>query len=332
MARKTWIDFAAVRDALSFHDVLTHYEIDHPTGTAQVKIHCPFHDDRTPSCSINLTGKKFNCFGCDAQGNLLDFIILMEGGDTDDHTARYAAAETAVGIMGRDLKEFGRASAPKSKTKAKVKAAPKSAPPADDTPAPPIANPLFEKELKLQFDHPFLAARDVTPEQAERFELGYCKAGLMRGRIAIRLHNRDGEALGYVGRYASEDIPDGTERYLFPKDFHKSLELWNLHRALTLEKRFLVVVEGYWSTIRLHDLGIPTAALMGSSVSPEQAELIRTVGIRHALLLLDGDDPGRKAAPAAAHVLSQHVYVRTLVLPEGEKPDSVPAKFLEPFL
>ena len=70
---------------------------------------------------------------------------------------------------------------------------------------------------------------------------------------------------------------------------------------------------------------------MGTSVSPQQAEMIRELGWRYVILLLDGDDAGRNATKEASYILSQHVYVRSVVLPDGEKPDSVEEGFLSQF-
>jgi len=130
----------------------------------------------------------------------------------------------------------------------------------------------------------------------------------MKGRIAIPIHNQLGELVAYVGRYANEHIPGKVDRYRFPKRFLKSLELYNIHLAMTLEKRYLVLVEGYWSAIRLHE-----------------------AGFKFVTQLLDGDDAGRSAAKENAHILAQHVYVRTIEMPDDEKPDTVSEDFLKQF-
>ena len=84
-----------------------------------------------------------------------------------------------------------------------------------------------------------------------------------------------------------------------------------------------MLVEGYWSTFRLHALGVPVAALMGSSVSEEQLALLRERGTRFVTLLLDGDDPGRKARERVLPDLARAFFVRAPLLPDGEKPDTL---------
>ena len=347
MSRKQWIDFTAVREALDFPTVLSHYGIDAPSAQNQFKVHCPFHEDSTPSCSINSGKGIFKCFGCNTQGNVLEFVIYMEDGNPESKEDMYAGAQMAISIMGKSPDDFTRPNSGKSaKTASRTSKKKTAAPPSsvtrktaqkpkpdasEDVETEPRQNKPFGRELELEHEHPFLIERGIEPELAEEYGIGFCNAGIMKGRIAIPIHSLEGEVMAYAGRYASEDIPEGTDRYRFPKRFLKSLELYNLHRAVALKKRYLVIVEGYWSAIRLNEAGIPAAALMGTSLSPAQGELVRKAGFRHAILLLDGDEAGRKAAPEAAFVLSQHVYVRTMELPDDVKPDTVSEDFLNQF-
>ena len=343
--KKIWIDYAAVREALDFEDVLDHYGFARSGSGEQRKIHCPFHEDRTPSCSIN-TGKGiFKCFGCDAKGNVLEFVALMERGDPGNLDDLHKAAEIAIDIMERRPEDFGKPqgsrkrSATPAKSERRHKPAPKkpaakprSAKKEDNDSAEDAPNPVLEISLDLDPEHPFLTDRGIARATAERYEMGYCSSGIMKGRIAIPIHNADGELVAYVGRYAGEDVLDGEDRYRFPKRFKKSLELFNIHRATALDKRFVVLVEGFWSAMRLHDLGIPAAAIMGTTLSAAQAERVAKSGFKYAVLLLDPDDAGRKAAPDNAGRLAEHVYVHTVWVPDGEKPDSVSKSFLERFL
>ena len=74
-------------------------------------------------------------------------------------------------------------------------------------------NPVLDLKLKLDHEHPFLAERGITPEVAEAFGIGFADRGIMKDRIAIPIHNERGELVAYAGRYAKEDVPDGTLRY-----------------------------------------------------------------------------------------------------------------------
>lgn len=346
MAKSGLLDFTAVREAVSFVDVLEHYGLspDKDPGD-QFKIRCPFHDDQTPSCSINLTKGIFNCFGCTAEGNVLDFIRLKEEYGPKD---TYKAALKALEIIGADPAEYrkggqgptkpktarsGRKSSNKGETSAAAaKAAlgqPEPVSEAADIQTELEPNLVLDLTLDVNPDHPFLAQRGVTPEIAQAYGIGHCSKGIMRGRIAIPIHNQDGELVAFAGRYAADEVPKDTIRYKLPKGFNKSLELWNLHRAKVLGKRFVVVVEGYWSTIRLDQAGIPTVALMGTSMSDFQATALAEAGFRYALVLLDGDEGGREAIPAVVSVLSHHLYVKTISLSDGVKPDTMPQELVD---
>ena len=78
------VDFEALKAQADFRTVLAHYGFAAGRGD-QFTIRCPFHDDRTPSCSINVSKGLFHCFGCPASGNVLDFVHRMEarGGEVE---------------------------------------------------------------------------------------------------------------------------------------------------------------------------------------------------------------------------------------------------------
>ncbi|MDA2927728.1 toprim domain-containing protein, partial [Acidobacteria bacterium AH-259-G07] len=104
------------------------------------------------------------------------------------------------------------------------------------------------------------------------FGLGYCKRGLMKNRIAIPIHDEKGKLAAYAGRWAGDELPEGEEKYKLPLGFKKSHVLFNLHRVTGAER--IVIVEGYWSVFRLHQLGIQAVALMGTTLSQAQENLL----------------------------------------------------------
>jgi DNA primase len=122
------------------------------------------------------------------------------------------------------------------------------------------------------------------------------------------------------------DLPRGVPKYILPRGFEKRRVLFNLHRVSGAEH--LVVVEGYWSVFRLHALAVPTIALMGRTLSPEQETLLIDSGVRRLTLLLDGDRPGREATLELLPRLACPFFIRVVHLPDGAQPDTVPEKFL----
>ncbi len=285
---------------------------------------CPFHKETKPSCKIALERKIFQCFGCATKGNVLEFVALMEGNRSD---LRGAALRLAAICKIPLAPPRGAGNAIGARERRKGEAAPK--PPADPEPAisdAPVAsdepiNPPLPFALKLDPVHPYLAERVISPKLIELFGLGFCSRGSMAGRICIPIHNEQGELVAYAGRWPADDVPDGQERYKLPAKFQKSRVLFNLHRVT--RRNHIVLVEGYWSAIRLHALGIPVAGLMGWSVSLEQIALMHERGIRFVTLLLDGDETGRRGRERVLPDLANSFFVRAPVLPDGEKPDTL---------
>ena len=75
------VDFADIKSRADFRAILAHYGIALVGHRDQAKICCPFHDDRDPSCSVNLAKGVFNCHACHHAGNVLDFVHRMETRD-----------------------------------------------------------------------------------------------------------------------------------------------------------------------------------------------------------------------------------------------------------
>jgi DNA primase len=318
-----YIDFAFVKENASFERVLAHYELECRGSGVQRSVLCPFHPDKKPSCRVELDKKIFHCFACKTSGNILEFVAKLEDSDLR------AAAIKIAGICAiATAASRGRAAAsPRSaEHRRKGAGAPKPPPkPKTPSPAPPAPseapiNPPLSFALKLDAEHPYLAARGVSAATVAEFGLGFCNRGVMAGRICVPIHNAAGELVAYAGRWPGEP-PEGVERYRLPAKFEKSRVLFNLHRVAAGEH--IVLVEGYWSVFRLHGWGVPVAALMGSSVSEEQLALLRERGTRYVTLLLDGDDAGHRSRERALPALASAFLVRAPVLPDGEKPDTL---------
>ena len=334
-----YVDFSFVKEHADFAVVLTHYDLQ-STGTGdQRRVRCPFHRDRRPSCQVNVERKIFHCFSCEAKGNILEFVARIDG-NPDDLRAAAIKISAICGIETAPPKPAARhgerqgtqhAEAPAKASRARRGSAGKSArravheapaEPAEEPAAEGPVNPPLTFALKLEPEHPYLAERGISPETITEFGLGYCARGMMAGRICIPVHDAAGNLVAYAGRYASDEVPEDVERYKLPPKFQKSRVLFNLHRLPPGMN--IVLVEGYWSVFRLHALGVPVVGLMGWSVSAEQLALLRERGVRFVTVLMDGDDAGRKAREKVLPALADAFFVRAPVLPDGEKPDTLP--------
>jgi DNA primase len=112
MADNRRVDFVDLRKRADFRAVLNHYGIT-PRGKGdQVKIPCPFHDDVEPSCSVNHVKRVYNCFGCHAGGNVLEFVHEMENRNGQGVTLRQAGILLAE-VSGIELPPGNGAQRPK---------------------------------------------------------------------------------------------------------------------------------------------------------------------------------------------------------------------------
>ena len=148
----------------------------------------------------------------------------------------------------------------------------------------------------------------------------------MKNRIAIPIHDEEGKLVAYAGRWAGDELPEGENKYMLPRGFKKSQILFNLHRVTGA--KVLVIVEGYWSVFRLHQLGIPAVALMGRTLSQKQEALLIASKVSHLILMLDGDDAGQEAQAELLPRLARHFFTKVSKLPEGDQPDTTDEKLL----
>ena len=168
-----------------------------------------------------------------------------------------------------------------------------------DADEPPPNQPLTFTFRHLDPTHPFLAEQGLTEETIATFGLGYhAGRGILHGRIVIPIHDDQGQLIAYAGRWPGNDAPEGEPKYKFPPNFHKSLVLYNLHRAREHAGEGLIVVEGFFSGVfTLWQQGRKNVvAIMGSALSEAQERLIvQTVGQRgRVLLIFDDDEAGKR--------------------------------------
>jgi DNA primase len=309
MAKSSFVDFKAVKAAVKMEDVLKHYGLldkmkqtgDNLSGC------CPIHEGTNPTqFRVSLSKNLWNCFSeCKNGGNVLDFIAQME--DVSIH----AAAHKAIEWFKLDLKALSKGSSDRPKDR---KEAPAEEEPEPETEKSEPNKPLKFRLEKLHGDHPFLVSeRGLTPETIETFGVGFCAKGMMGGRIAIPIANDKGEVVAYAGRLPEEPADD-KPKYKLPPGFRKSLELFNIERAVKEPAEApLVVVEGFFDCMALHQNGCKkSVALMGTTLSTEQEDLIlkHTGENTPVIIALDEDDGGRGARMEIAGRLSLHRFVR----------------------
>jgi hypothetical protein len=184
--------------------------------------------------------------------------------------------------------------------------------------------PILPFSLRLRDWHPYLEQRGINRQTAALFGAGYYAGeGFLQGRVVFPIHNPEGGLIAYAGRSL-----DGSEpRYLFPAGFRKSAVIFNLHRAIigsaASATRRAVVVEGFFDCLKVNQAGHGNVvALMGASLSDTQAMLLER-HFRELVLMLDGDEPGRRASRMVAAQLRGRLPLRIAWAPEGRQPDQL---------
>ena len=205
-----------------------------------------------------------------------------------------------------------------------------------------MINPPLGFELKdLDAEHPYLLSRGFTPETIQHFGLGFCSRGLLKGRVAIPLHDVAGALVGYAGRVVDDaTITEDNPRYRFPGkrerdgtvfEFRKTLFLYNGFR-LKAPVDDLVVVEGFTGVWWLHQNGLPdVAATMGADCSEKQAELIVALVKPNGRVWIapDGDKAGERHAQTLLSLISPHRFVRWVKMADGKQPTDLSVEQLK---
>ncbi len=328
-----WVDFKAVKAAVSITAVLQHYQVALKKSTGgEFRGPCPIHQSKTRGDSFHVSPEKnaFQCFTCDAKGNVLDFVAAMEQCSVRDAALKL---QDWFGLAGGPLAQPSRPtprlhSGARQRADKDTRPSQRSAPATGPELAPEkragdgvgtIINPPLKFQLKgVDCSHPYLAGRGISRETAEAFGVGFFPGkGSMVGRVVIPIHNESGELVAYAGRAI-----DGSEpRYKVPAGFHKGGLLFNLHRVAG-QACEVIVVEGFFDCMKVHQAGFACVALMGCSLSEEQEALLCRQ-FSAAVLLLDGDEPGQRATDELLVRLGRKMWARAVQLAPGVQPDQL---------
>lgn len=335
MPSNQFVDFKAVKAAVTMEQVLQHYSLlgqfkrrgDSLSGP------CPLHNGTNPTqFRVSISKNVWNCFSqCKGGGNVLDFVARKE--EITVHAAALKLCEWFnIPFNSSSDEQTPRAASrrqrsPCNEPSRNSEGSPRTEPASEEnTPNKPLG---FRLE-KLAHSHPYLTERGLTQETIVDFGLGYCSKGMMTGRIAIPIHNSEGKVVAYAGRWPG-DPRDDTPKYKLPPGFRKSLELFNFDRAVQEPAEIpLVMVEGFFDAIKLHQHGCrKVVALMGSTMSAAQEETIRKhMGPQSRIIvMLDEDDAGRAGRENILIHLARWAFVRVHVFTEeGKQPEHLTAE------
>jgi DNA primase len=308
---------------------------------------CPFHNEKTPSFTVNDDKGFFHCFGCGAHGDVLDFEMRAGGLSFLD------AVEQLAGEAGLPMPEESPEERQREARRATLHQANEA------------ACAFFEAQLQRPGGAEglaYLVGRGLSDETIARFRLGWAPSGgdvlrrtliadgfapdlleeaglvrtgedgaardMFRGRVTFPIGDRRGRVIGFGARALGDAKPKYLNTPATPL-FDKGATLYGLAQAreTAAKEGAVVVVEGYMDVVSTHQAGMPvTVAPLGTALTERHlAELWRLAP--EPVLCLDGDAAGQRAMASAAEralsVLAAGCSLRFAVLPEGEDPDSL---------
>jgi DNA primase len=336
-----WVSFDEIKKTVSLQMAIEHYGIPiRRVGADTLRGKCPLptHNSKTINESFTATLSKGvgGAWACQSQsciksrgrvgGNVLDFVAAME-----KCSVRDAAIKLQTWFLVPAAGESHRSARNEPHTKTILGKEPESGAVSKTENRNAVESdsnkPLSFALQKINYGHPYVSERGVTEEIAQLFGVGvFPGKGSMQGRCVIPIYNASGDLIAYAGRAI-----DGTEpRYKFPAGFHKSLELFNLHRVKG--ELSVVLVEGFFDCMKVTQAGFPCVALMGSTMSKKQEHLLAE-HFGHVIVMLDGDEAGSMAAQGIADRLRKIIYqVDVADLPAGVQPDQLSADELHGLL
>lgn len=313
---------------------------------------CPFHNEKTPSFTVNGEKQFYHCFGCGAHGNALDFLMNYDKLEFVESVEELAAmhnlevpfeAGSGPSLIERHQRQ----------TLYQLMDG---------------LNAFYQQSLTQSAAEParqYLSRRGLSSEVITRFAIGYAPpgwdnvlkrfgnnsenrkslidAGMLvtndqgrsydrfRERVMFPIRDKRGRVIGFGGRVLGNDTP----KYLNSPEtdiFHKGRQLYGLYEAQQDkdEPQRLLVVEGYMDVVALAQYGINYAvASLGTSTTADHIQLLFRV-TKNVICCYDGDRAGREAAwralETALPYMSDGRQLRFMFLPDGEDPDTLVRK------
>jgi len=333
-----------IREKLDIVEIVREYVPSLKRAGRNYKANCPFHNEKTPSFTVNPDKQIFFCFGCSTGGDVFKFVMDIEGLSFPE-AARKLAQKAGV--------EFGEERShvltPEDKERLDLKK------------VLTAAAAFYHKTLFSEAGEKarlYLGERRLSKATVEKFELGWApaggkalmdelkkagwsrdlalKAGLIteregglvadtfRGRIMFPIRNQSGDTIAFGGRVLD---PEGIPKYLNSPEtvlFSKRRTLYGLHEALPNIRKSgrLLLLEGYMDVIGAHQHGVDWAvAPLGTNLTVEHSGLIKRYA-KDTVVMFDDDRAGIQASVRAAEIFMEAgLYVRLANLGTGQDPD-----------
>ncbi len=307
---------------------------------------CPFHSEKTPSCTIFTDTQSFYCFGCGAGGDVITFIMKIENLDFSE------AVKLLAQRCGMELPQNSSADSMLAKRKTRIYEMNR------------LAANFFYTTLVKGNDKSglkYFADRKLSPQTVKKYGLGYApdswdaltrhlksngytddeivdawlggrrKGGgvydMFRKRVMFPIVDLRGNIIGFGGRVLDDSQPKYLNTAKTPV-FDKGQNLFSMNFAKKAETKRIILAEGYMDVIAVNQAGFENVvATLGTAITPDQARLISHYA-EEVVIAYDSDGAGQKAAQKAINHFAD-VGVRTRIIRmEGAKdPDEFIKKF-----
>ena len=335
-----------VAEKNDIYDVVSKYVHLKKAGNSYVGL-CPFHNEKTPSFSVSPQRGIFRCFGCEAGGNVISFVMKIE--NISFYEAVQKLAEAANITLPKASSYNGEDAAKAKRQKELLLEINKA------------AAQFFYQNLKTsQKCIDYLKKRQLTGEIAKKFWLGFAPdswnmlfdhlkqqgytesdifdAGLIkrhesgryydmfRNRLIIPIFDVNNNIIAFGGRVFDDSKP----KYLNSPEsaiFSKSKNLYGINIAKHSKRDFVLLTEGYMDTIALMKSGYLNAvATLGTALTTQQAKYLAN-NFKEVVICYDGDNAGREARKRAITVLREHtVKISVIDMGQYKDPDEFIAK------
>jgi DNA primase len=321
---------------------------------------CPFHQEKTPSFSVNPAKGFYKCFGCGKGGNAYTFLMDIEGLNFPEAIKRVAEI-TGVPLPEPENDEQYARGRQRREEKKKL---------ADQIiELNQMALEFWEAELQgksknAKNANEYLSRRGIDEDTQKAFRIGFSpdtwdsllnhlkqkgvdeklieQSGLVsvneeknrvfdrfRGRIMFPVLDVNGRPAAFGARAMGDEQPKYLNSPETPA-YTKGQHLYGLFQSKEeiRRKKFAILVEGYLDLIALYQFGIRnTVASLGTAFTPEQSKLLGRF-TKRVVINYDGDPAGVKAARKAIDILLPNDFeIKVLILPDGKDPDDFVREF-----
>jgi DNA primase len=333
-----------VKQAADIVEVISAHADLRRQGTRWVGL-CPFHEERTPSFSVDAQEKLYHCFGCGVGGDTIKFVEEKEGLGFSEAVELLA---DRYGVEIEREREDPRAEAKRQQRRRLGELL--------DRTASFYSAYLWDSDEAAKA-RDYLAQRGLGEETLRAFAVGYAPSAwdtvLLRGqragfkveelrgvglaqrgrgggeydrfrsRIMFPIRDRRGRTLGFGGRAMRSDQGAKYVNTAETEFFHKSTMLYgiDLAKGAIAKAGRAVVAEGYTDVLALHQAGIEEAVgVMGTAITEEQVAALSGM-VDEVVLALDADAAGQEAMLRAQRVAAgRKMRLRVAAMPAGEDP------------